>query len=124
MTFFWSGCPEWMLTIVVAAPNGWAAAVETALAAAIKRSSISGSRGGSRESQLSHDRHDATRHSRQRTASRAVPQSSSHPARLELSASQSRGGAGDPLGAVALARLGAGEDRLEDSRVRLLRRAR
>ena len=44
--------------------------------------------------------------------------------RLELSASQSRGGAGDPLGAVALARLGAGEVRLEDSGVRPLRRAR
>jgi len=44
--------------------------------------------------------------------------------RLELGASQSRCGAGDPLGTVALARLGAGEDRLQDSRIRLLRRAR
>src|SRR5437868_6878402 len=37
---------------------------------------------------------------------------------------QSRCGAGDPLGAVAQARFGPGEDRLDDRRVGLLRRAR
>jgi len=49
MTFFWSGCPEWMLTIVVAAPNGWAATAETAPAAAIKAVVDLVSRGGSGE---------------------------------------------------------------------------